>query len=64
MKFKNCLRNIGDCIEGDILYIECQDPEKWKIFRKSGQHRGHKCKAKKGAKAIILRSYTNIKKPF
>jgi len=61
-KPKDCYRDEGDCIEGDSIYIQCQDPQQWKLFRKSGQHRGRKCKAKKDAKAIILRSYTNIRK--
>jgi hypothetical protein len=62
MEFKNCRRKPNDCIEGDQIYIQCQQPGKWQLFKKSEQHRGHKCKAKKDAKAIILRSYTNIKK--
>ncbi|RLB35555.1 MAG: hypothetical protein DRH20_10905 [Deltaproteobacteria bacterium] len=59
-KFKNCSRKPYDCIEGDHIYIQCNAPGKWKVFRKSGQHKGQACDAKKDAKAILLKSYTNI----
>jgi len=58
---KPCLRDLGDCIEGDSIYVECRKKGKWKLFRMSGQDKGVKCTAKKNAKAIILREYTNIK---
>ena len=62
MEFKNYHRKAGSCIEGDKIYVQCNQPKKWKVFPKSQQHRGSFCKAEKDAKAIILRTYTNIKK--
>jgi hypothetical protein len=59
--FKNCLRNANDCIVGDSIYIVCQKPQNWALITKSSQHKGQCCTAKKDAKAIILRSYTNVK---
>ncbi len=58
---KKCYRNIGDCIEGDQIRVECMKVGKWKLIRKSGQHKGQLCKAEKDARATILRTYTNIK---
>jgi len=59
--FKNCSRKANDCIEGDTVYIECRKPGVWKLFRMSTQHHGNCCKARMNAKAIILKSYTNVK---
>lgn len=59
--FKNCQRNAKDCIVGDTIYIECRKPGSWNLFQMSGQHRGSCCSAKKNAKAIILKTYTNIR---
>lgn len=62
MKFKNCMQKPDDCIEGDSIYVQCQKPGPWRLIRKSTQHRGQNCTARKDAKAIILRSYKNVKK--
>ncbi len=59
--FKNCLRNTNDCIVGDSIYIVCRKSEKWKLVSKSHQHKGSCCTARKDAKAVILKSYINIK---
>lgn len=56
-----CLRDPGNCIEGDSIHVQCRKKGKWKLFRMSGQDKGMQCIAKKNAKAIILRKYTNIK---
>lgn len=56
-----CYRKEGDCVEGDSIYVQCQSPGNWRLFRKSEQHRGWTSKAKKGAKAILLKSFTNVK---
>jgi len=60
---KKCGRDVWDCIEGDSIYVECRKPGKWTKFRRTGQHQGHSCTAKKDAKATLLRFYTNIKQP-
>ena len=60
--FKNCLQNKNDCIAGDTIYIECQKPnKKWTLITKSNQHKGSSCTARRDAKAVILKSYTNVK---
>jgi len=60
---KKCYRNVGDCIEGDSIRVECQKPgKKWKLFQKSNQHRGMRCVVKKDAKAIIIKQYKNLQK--
>jgi len=60
---KNCCRNVGDCIEGDSIRIECQKPDKqWRLFQKSKQHRAMRCIVKKDAKATIIKSYKNLQK--
>ena len=58
---KPCHREVGDCIEGHSIYVVCQKPSVWTLIRKSGQHRGWECTARKGAKAKLLKKYTNIK---
>ena len=60
-RFQNCLRDINSCIEGDSIYIECRKPSNWKLFQMTAQHKGSSCNARKNAKAIILKSYTNVK---
>ena len=55
-------RNKGDSVSGDIIRVECRDPDKWKLFQMSGQHKGWRCIARKNAKAEILKAYTNVKK--
>ena len=57
-----CYRNVGDCIVGDQIYVECRKPDKWKLIRRTGQHQGSVCTVKKDAKATILKAYTNIQK--
>jgi hypothetical protein len=57
-----CYRNVGDCIAGDQIRVECRTPGKWKLYRRTGQHQGSVCIVKKDAKATILKSYTNIQK--
>lgn len=52
-------KNTG--IQGDHIYITCQKPGKWILFRKSEKHRAKECHAQKDAKAIILKPYTNVK---
>ena len=57
---KECQQDPGDCIEGHSIHIQCQKPQKnWTMFRKSGQHRGWQCKARKDAKATLLKKYVN-----
>jgi len=56
-----CYRNIGDCVKGDSLRIECRSIGKWKLFQYSGNHKGSRCTVKRNAKATILQSYTNVK---
>lgn len=58
---RKCGRDVGACVEGDSIYVECRKPGKWTLLRRTGQHQGHACKARKHAKATLLRSYTNIK---
>lgn len=65
MSIKPCYRDIGDCIKGDSIYIECRKRPKereWKLFQKTHIHKGSCCKIKKGAEARILQSYTNVEK--
>lgn len=59
---RTCYRNVGDCLEGDSIHVECRSPGKWNLYRMTGQHKGWKCKIQKNAKAIILKTYTNVKK--
>ncbi len=59
-KTKTCLREQGDCIEADSIYIECRKYSNWKLFQKSGTHKGSRCKIQKDAKATILKKYTNV----
>ena len=59
--FQNCRRKENDCIEGDSIYIECRKSGIWNLIRMSGQHHGNCCTAKMNAKAVILKSYTNVK---
>lgn len=59
---ENCYQDFGDCIEGDSIRVECRKYTKWKLFRKSKQHKGSTCKISKNAKATILKSYTNVEK--
>lgn len=59
---KRVFRNVGDAIEGDQIYARCQDPGRWKVFRKSASHRGIYCILKKDAYARIDRAFTNIRK--
>jgi hypothetical protein len=54
-----CSRKENACIEGDAIYIECRKPDDWRLFRMTNNHNGHRCKAKKNAKAILLKTYTN-----
>jgi len=61
LRRKDCRREEGACIEGDTIYVQCQKPGKWTLFRKSEQHRGSHCKADKDAKAVLLKKYTNIR---
>jgi hypothetical protein len=60
--FRDCRREVDACIEGDTIYAECRKPDKWLLIRKSGQHKGMCGTFRKDAKAIILKSYTNVKK--
>lgn len=55
-------RQQDDSIAGDQIFVRCMKPEQWRLFQKSGQHKGSCCVAKKDAKAKILKAYTNIKK--
>lgn len=55
-------RQEGDSIAGDQICVSCMKPREWKLFQKSGQHKGSFCIAEKDAKAKILKAYTNIKK--
>ena len=54
-------RNRGDKLAGDQIVVTCQKPDVWKEIRKSGQHRGHRTVARKDAKAVIEKGYTNIR---
>lgn len=54
-------RNVGDCIEGDQILISCRTPSKWKVYRRTKQDHASYCIAKKGARAIIEKTFTNIK---
>jgi hypothetical protein len=58
--FVNCSQDVDDCIAGDSLYIECMKPGQWNLIKKSNRHKGSACTAKKDAKAIILKKYTNL----
>lgn len=53
-------RHPGDNIAGDRLDIQCQKRGKWKLFGKSGQHKGSQTTAEKDARATIVKSYTNV----
>ena len=53
-------RNRGDKLAGDQIFVTCQKPGDWKMFRKSEQHRGHHTTARKDAKAVIEKRYTNL----
>ena len=54
-------RNEGDTISGDAIRVECRDPGKWQLFQMSGKHKGSHCLARKNAKAVIIKCYTNVK---
>lgn len=56
-----CMRKEGDCIEGDLIRIECRQPGKWELFRMSNKHRGMRCICRKNARAILLQGYVNVK---
>jgi hypothetical protein len=60
-KKKSCLQEVGDCVQGDSVRVECRKPADWKLFRMTEQHKGWRCVAKKNAKATILKKYTNVK---
>ena len=59
---KRIFRNVGDAIEGDRIYARCQEPGDWKLFRKSGAHRGSRCNLTKDSYARIERAFTNIQR--
>ena len=50
----------GDSIAGDHIRVTCRKKGAWTEIRKSGQHNGHQCEAKKDAKAEIVKAYTNV----
>jgi len=61
-KHQKIFRKVGYAIEGDRIYARCQKPGAWKLFGKSGAHRGSKCSLTKDAYARIERGFTNIQK--
>jgi hypothetical protein len=62
-KLKDCVHDKNACIEGDSIYVECRKiPTKWDLMQMSGQHKGSCATIKKNAKAIILKSYTNVER--
>lgn len=63
VKFQDCVRDENACIEGDSIYVECRKPPaKWYLKQMSGQHKGSSATINKNAKAIILKSYTNVER--
>lgn len=61
--FRNCVRDKNACIEGDSIYVECRKPpKKWILKQMSGRHKGSSATINKNAKAIILKSYTNVER--
>lgn len=51
-----------DKITGDSIYVQCRTPSQWKLFQMSGTHKGHQSYARKNAKAVIERAFTNVQK--
>ena len=52
----------GDKVSGDRLFVSCQKPDNWAVYRKSGQHRGSYAIARKDAMAVVEQAYTNVRR--